>query len=87
MKSFRIPLDRCTNVVTRLACGCLAVLVVVSSAMGQAEDKSGREEGTPSIEEKTESMDRIDGFVPLYWDAAKGRLWMEIARFDTEFLL
>ncbi len=31
-------------------------------------------------------MDRIDGFVPLYWDATKGRLWMELSRFDTELL-
>jgi len=86
LKSFRISVDRYIKAVTRLACGCLAVLVVASSAIGQAEDKSDREQATPSIEEKTESMDRIDGFVPLYWDAAKGRLWMEIGRFDTEIL-
>ncbi|MCL7959457.1 MAG: DUF5117 domain-containing protein, partial [marine benthic group bacterium] len=31
-------------------------------------------------------MERIEGFVPLYWDAVKGRLWMELSRFDTEIL-
>jgi len=28
----------------------------------------------------------MDGFVPLYWDEATGRLYLEIARFDRELL-
>jgi hypothetical protein len=39
-----------------------------------------------SIADKTRGMRRIDGFVPLYWDASSGKLWMEIARFDRDFL-
>ncbi len=31
-------------------------------------------------------LQRIDGYVPLYWDAAKGRLYLEISRFDQELL-
>ncbi|MGB5303351.1 MAG: zinc-dependent metalloprotease [Gemmatimonadota bacterium] len=86
MKSFRISLDRYIDAVTRLAYGCLAVLVVVSPATGQDQKGANRDEGIPSIEAKTASMDRIDGFVPLYWDATKGGLWMELSRFDTELL-
>jgi len=44
------------------------------------------EEPLPSIAEKTEDLDRMDGFVPLYWDARAGTLWMEISRFNTPFL-
>jgi hypothetical protein len=31
-------------------------------------------------------MQKVDGFVPLYWDERNGTLWLEISRFDTEFL-
>jgi hypothetical protein len=35
---------------------------------------------------KTAGMQKIDGYFPLYWDAANGKLWMEISRFNREFL-
>jgi hypothetical protein len=41
---------------------------------------------TPTIEEKTNGMQKIDGFFPLYWDSRGGTLWIEIPRFDSEFL-
>ena len=41
---------------------------------------------TPSIEEKTLGLQKLDGYFPLYWDQASGMLWMEIARFDSEVL-
>jgi hypothetical protein len=31
-------------------------------------------------------MRKMDGFFPLYWDSTAGRLYMEIARFNTEVL-
>jgi hypothetical protein len=31
-------------------------------------------------------MQKIDGYVPLYWDERSGSLFMEVSRFDTEFL-
>jgi len=31
-------------------------------------------------------MQKLDGFVPLYWDEAEGRLFLEIARFGFEML-
>jgi len=33
---------------------------------------------TPAIAEKTKGLTRQDGFVPFYWDAATGKLWLEI---------
>ena len=38
------------------------------------------------ITAKTGGMRKIDGYVPLYWDDAAGRLLMEISRFNQEFL-
>ncbi|HEX9163584.1 MAG TPA: DUF5117 domain-containing protein, partial [Thermoanaerobaculia bacterium] len=31
-------------------------------------------------------LKKIDGFIPLYWDDADGKLYMEISRFGEEFL-
>ena len=31
-------------------------------------------------------MQKLDGYFPLYWDERTGTLWMEIPRFDTDFL-
>jgi len=40
----------------------------------------------PSIADKTNDMERKDGFIPLYWDAKAGKIWLEIGRFDEELL-
>ncbi len=41
----------------------------------------------PTMEERIAGMQKIDGYFPLYWDERTGNLWLEIARFDTDFLL
>lgn len=44
-------------------------------------------EKTPGpIAARTKGLRRIGGFIPLFWDEAQGKLWMEISRFDREFL-
>jgi len=40
----------------------------------------------PTIEQRTTGMQKLDGYVPLYWDEKAGSLWMEIDKFDTEML-
>ncbi len=40
----------------------------------------------PTVETKTEGMQPIDGFVPLFWDAHAGKLYLELRRFDAELL-
>jgi hypothetical protein len=47
----------------------------------------GGPEHIPTIEERTASMRKLDGYFPLYWDARTGNLWLEIARLDSDFLL
>jgi hypothetical protein len=39
-----------------------------------------------TIAAKTASLQKIDGYVPLYWDAGAGKMWMEITRFNAEML-
>ncbi len=38
------------------------------------------------FETKTKDLEKIDGYMPLYWDAKSGKMLMEISRFNTEFL-
>src|SRR5207245_10714748 len=39
-----------------------------------------------SIDDRTGGMQKLDGYFPLYWDDRSGSLFIEIPRFDTEFL-
>ncbi|MDH4217358.1 MAG: zinc-dependent metalloprotease [Candidatus Aminicenantes bacterium] len=39
-----------------------------------------------SISEKTSGMDRFPGYFTFYWDAKAGNIWLEIDKFDSEFL-
>jgi hypothetical protein len=43
-------------------------------------------QGPTSIADKTRGMERMDGFVPLYWDAASGKLFLEVPRLGEELL-
>jgi len=39
-----------------------------------------------SIADKTKGFQKLDGFVPLYWNRADGTIWLEIPALDTELL-
>ncbi len=39
-----------------------------------------------SVAERTKGLERLDGFVPLYWDAARGRVLAEVPVFDQDVL-
>src|SRR6267142_2317472 len=41
---------------------------------------------TASIADRTSGMQKLDGYFPLYWDDRTGSMFIEIPRFDTEFL-
>jgi Met-zincin/Domain of unknown function (DUF5117)/Domain of unknown function (DUF5118) len=41
---------------------------------------------TPSIADKTAGAQKKPGYFNLYWDAKQGKLWLEINKWNTEFL-
>jgi hypothetical protein len=41
---------------------------------------------TKSLRDRTKDLQKLDGYIPLYWDAENGKLLLEIARFDQDFL-
>jgi len=39
-----------------------------------------------SVGERLPGMEKFPGYFPLYWDADTGKIWLEIDRFNEEFL-
>ena len=65
---------------------CLVATAAVWTAV-RAEEPSARPEvKPPTIGQKTAGMQGLPGFFPCYWDGREGKLWLEIDRFDAEFL-
>jgi hypothetical protein len=64
-------------------------LFVSLTVLAQQGGRGGNAAGgpPPSIEQRTNGMQKLDGFFPLYWDERSGSLWLEISRFDSDFLL
>ncbi len=62
---------------------CFCLLLTAVGLQGQTTASAS---ATPTIEKKTEGMIRLDGYFPLYWDERAATLWLEIPRFDTDFL-
>jgi hypothetical protein len=52
-------------------------------AQSQPNDKS---KSIKTIEEKTSDMEKFEGYFTFYWDAKNGKVWLEIDKWDTEFL-
>ncbi len=62
----------------------LGLLLLVS---GRVVAQPARTAGKPpSVEEKTAGMKKLDGFIPVYWDEAEGKLYLEISHFGVEVL-
>ncbi|HEX6132881.1 MAG TPA: zinc-dependent metalloprotease [Longimicrobiales bacterium] len=61
------------------------LLLLAVPATGRAQQRPDTA-AIPTIAAKTAGMQRIDGFMPLYWSARDGKMWLEIPRFDEEIL-
>ena len=70
----------------RSTCVLTALLLSAGSAPAPAQEASGAPEALPHIAEKTRDLRKIDGLMPLYWQPAAGKLFMEIGRFNHELL-
>ena len=70
---------------TKIA-GVLAVLCSVQVRAEDAPPKATDSKPLPTIAQKTAGTQAMPGFFPCAWDAREGKLWLEIDRFDTDFL-
>jgi hypothetical protein len=64
------------------------ILLLTSAAftVSAQEDKKPAVPGKKNISAFTDKMQKIDGFIPLYLNAEDGKIYIEISRFNYEFL-
>ncbi|MFQ5709973.1 MAG: zinc-dependent metalloprotease [bacterium] len=59
------------------------LFALFSNTLPQSKETA---KGPATIAEKTKTMQKFPGYFPFYWDAKEGKLWLEIDKWDTEFL-
>lgn len=64
----------------------LWLLLLISSASAFAQPRPNADTRTPTITEKVATMQKFPGYFPFYWDWRAGKLWLEIDKWDKEFL-
>lgn len=62
------------------------LIVIVIFAAIAVVGLRAQEKPEESIGKKVAGLQKIDGFLPLYWDAKAGRMFLEISGFNREFL-
>ena len=77
---------RTTAALISAAFACLSPLAAQQGGGRGAAAAAAAAGPPPSIETRTAGMRKIDGYFPLYWDDRSGNLFLEITRFDTDFL-
>jgi len=67
---------------------CMLVFFLGAPTAAYAQGGGGDASSSPppSIGDKTEGMQKIDGFIPLYWEESTGKMWMEISRWNTDLM-
>jgi hypothetical protein len=63
-----------------------AVLTLFVGLTVWAQPAATPKPASRTIEEVTRGMKHMPGYFPLFWDAQRGRLLLEIDKWDTEFL-
>lgn len=62
------------------------ILLAGPAITAQQPAQQQRPAAVQSIEDRTSGMKKMDGYFPMYWDERSGALFLEVSRFDTEFL-
>jgi hypothetical protein len=78
-----------SQIVLASALALLATGVAAQPAaqgQGQGRGGGGAAAAVQTIDARTSGFQKLDGYLPLYWDEKTGSLWMEINKFDTELL-
>ncbi len=73
----------------RVSCGAKILTIVIAlgwSFPGVAAQTTPPTKTLGTIEEKSAGWEKHDGFIPYYWDAGAGKVWIEISRWDEDFL-
>jgi hypothetical protein len=64
----------------------LISFILIYSAGTLAQPRTVSESKTPTINEKIAGTQKFPGYFPFYWDAKAGKIWLEIDKWNSEFL-
>jgi hypothetical protein len=66
----------------------LSTVAFTTALVAQTPQPQARPCGGPlqTLDARTAGLQKLDGYMPLYWDEKTGSLWMEINKWDTEML-
>ena len=64
----------------------LLIASLLAACLFAQQNQNSASAATPTIAAKTAGMQQLPGYFPLFWDSKAGKLWLEIPRFDAEFL-
>src|SRR5574341_1844369 len=64
----------------------ISIFVLAGPVIKAQPAQQQRPATPPSVEDRTAGMKKLDGYFPLYWDERSGSMFLEISRFDSEFL-
>ena len=71
----------------------LVVMMGCSSLVGQEgggppmrRGGGGGDVAPVSVDAKIKGLEKKDGFIPMYWDAKAGKVYLEVTKFDDEFM-
>lgn len=70
----------------RVAHLCSAILFVSMVSFFCHSSVNAEEKPLPSIGDKTANMQKYSGFFTYYWDAREGKIWLQIDKWNTQFL-
>jgi len=63
----------------------LSVFLLLSANIS-GQPRSTSESKTSTITDKVSGMQKFPGYFPFYWDARAGKVWLEIDKWNSEFL-
>ena len=70
----------------RIAISFLFCLLLNTSGATQPRNSSEQARPSQSLTEKVAGMQKFAGYFPFYWDAKAGKVWLEIDKWNSEFL-
>jgi len=64
----------------------ICLLLMASGLAVNGQPRSADSGRTQTITERVAGMEKFPGYFTFYWDARAGKLWLEIDKWNTEFL-
>src|SRR6476469_5740482 len=66
--------------------GFVSLVVLILCVQVSAQPRSSAETKTQTINEKIAGMHKFPGYFSFYWEDRTGKLWLEIDKWNSEFL-